>query len=341
MSTRACVWTASVLLLSLPFPGTASANADLRSLLACQKAIARAGARFAYTVVTRTLKCTNATVECQVNCENGVYGPVCGPNPPPCCDPDDPGSNPSFQECMDEAEELCDDESAKIDVGELRKRARIEGACQTLSTEQLCGTASTPGLNFAALKAGCEDLIPGWTCSLTGIADCVGGPMQQLLAEEIGGILDPRSSESLPVAGVDTGFRGISRSVKLDETLPAGRVDVWSVAGTADQKIRVRVDTRSDGGAATTMLAPTLGFIGTDGTTPVASTDVVETECSVDNACGQPCAIFKRRFPSDDTYFLLVGASTAPGCGGGTYRLVVTTDSPASPTLVLDDVVLP
>lgn len=336
MSFRTCVLAISTALLLAP-PPTAHADADLRDLLACQKAIARAGARFAYTVVTRTLKCTNATVECQVKCENGVYGPVCGDNPPPCCDPDVPGSNPSFQECMDDAEQTCEDENAKIEVAELRKRAKIEGSCQPLSAEQLCGTASTPGLNFAALKAGCEELIPGWTCSLTGIADCAGGPMQQLLGEEIGGILDPRSSEALAVAGVNTRFRGISRSVKLDETLPVGRVDVWSLAGTADQKIRVRVDTRNDG-STTNNLGPTLTFVGSDGSTPVASTNVLPTECSADSACSQPCAIFKRRFPSNDTFYLVVGSSNAAGCSAGTYRLVVTTDSPAAPTLLFDDV---
>ena len=337
---RARSFLVAATFLTLFWPTGSHADADLRSLLACQKAIARAGARFAYTVVSRTLNCTNATVECQVNCENGVYGPVCGTNPPPCCDPDDPASNPSFQQCMDEAEETCATENAKIDVAELRKRTKIESACQTLSNEQLCGTASTPGLNFSALKAGCEDLIPGWTCGLTAIADCVGGPMQQLLAEEIGGLLDPRSSEALPVAGVDASFRGISRSTKLFGTLPAGRADVWSIAGTTDQKVRVRVDTRFDG-SATTALAPTLELLGTDGTTPVTSTEILATECSVPNACGQPCAIFKRRFPSNDAYFLVVRASTAPGCGGGSYRLVVTTDSPAAPTLVGDDVLLP
>jgi hypothetical protein len=336
MNTRT---QASILaLLVLLAPGSAAAADDLRSLLSCQKAIARAGARFAYTVVTRTLKCTNAAVECQVHCENGVYGPVCGVNPPPCCDPDDPGSNPSFQQCMDESEELCDEENGKIELAELRKRAKIEGSCQTLSTEQLCGTATTPGLNFATLKAGCEDLIPGWTCSLTGIVDCVGGPMQQLLAEEIGSLLDPRSSEALPAAGVTGQFAGISRSVKLNGTLPAGRVDVWAINGVADTKIRVKVDTRADGGPGVTALAPTLTYLSTDGMTPVASTNVVDFACSTPNACGRPCATFKRRFPSNGTYYLVVGASTAAGCGGGSYKLVVTTDAGITPSLILDDV---
>ncbi len=316
-------------------PGSARADAELQKLLRCQKTIARAGARYAFTVVTRTLKCTNAVVACQVDCDNGVFGPSCATNPPPCCDSDDPSSNQQFQSCMDDANATCAQEQSRIDLAEARKRKKIENACETLSIDQLCGTADTPGLNFDTLVAGCEALIPGWTCGLQGILDCVGGPLQQALGEEIGGLLDPRASQALPAAGV-SGFSGIARTVKLKESLGPGKMDVWSIQGQADEKIRVAVDTLDEGGGVSG-LEPRITYVGTDGSTPVQSTAVVSFSCSTPNSCGQPCPAFKRRFPFDGTFFLVVEAAQDNGCGGGAYRLIVTTDDGTVPTLVVDD----
>jgi hypothetical protein len=105
MSRRSAI---GVCLFVLAF--TASAHGDpldANRLLTCQKQIASQGARFAKVTLKNALRCTNEIVECQINCEEGVYGPSCEEDPPPCCDPDDPGSNPSFGTCMSKAEDYC------------------------------------------------------------------------------------------------------------------------------------------------------------------------------------------------------------------------------------------
>ena len=122
-AARSClciVWLAPVLLL--PTFDTAAAQSDIAKLLRCQKTMAKAGASYANRTVKSTLKCTNEIVECQVNCDEGVYGPSCITNPPPCCDSDDPGSNEAFGDCMVEAEETCDREAQKIVSAEAKPR---------------------------------------------------------------------------------------------------------------------------------------------------------------------------------------------------------------------------
>jgi hypothetical protein len=314
-----------------------AARADvLGNLLACQKAIARAGARFAFITVQKTLDCTNELVECQVKCEEGVFGPSCDESPPPCCDPEDRESNPLFGACMTAADGICAQNDLKIAVAEATKRARITGACEKLTEEQLCGS-DTAGLNFDTLAAGCAALIPGWECDLDGILDCVGGPLEQSLAEEIGGLLDPRAGSALQTAGV-AGFDGIARTVKVNETLPAGRTDVWAIEGVADEEIRVAVKTRRDTAGGTSTLDPVLTYLGADAATPVADTNITTFACPHPNACGSQCPTFKRRFPFTGTFYAAVRASTSGGCAGGGYRLIVTTKGGATPTLVADDI---
>lgn len=316
----------------------ATSQGDIKTLVKCQKQIGKAGARYANIVIKRTLRCTNEIVECQISCENGVYGPPCSSNPPPCCDPDDRLSNAAFAACMVDADERCLREEAKITDAEIIKRSKITRSCEVLTEEELCG-AETPGLNFVALNAGCEVIIPGYTCNLTNLLDCVGGPLEQDLSEQIGGLLDPRSSEALAAAALaPTRFAGIERTVKVSGTLAAGKIDVWSIDGTADDKIAVRIKTRDDDGTGTSQLDPVLTYIGTDGVTTVGDTSVVPVPCSVPNSCGTSCSAFKRRFPFSGTFFLAVKASTLNGCGGGDYQLLLTGAGGQTPVLVADDV---
>lgn len=327
-----------VIVAMVMVPLAAVAQSDIKPLLKCQKQIAKAGARYANTVIKRTLRCTNEIIECQINCDNGVYGPVCGTNPPPCCDSDDRLSNAQFGACMDDADARCAREEGKITDAEITKRAKITRACETLTEQELCG-AETPGLNFIALNAGCEVIIPGYTCNLTNLLDCVGGPLEQSLSEQIGGLLDPRSSEALAVAALTPGsFAGIERTIKVSGTLAAGKIDVWSIDGTADDKIGVRIKTADDDGTGLSQLDPVLTYIGADGVTEVNDTAVVPIPCSVPNTCGTSCSAFKRRFPFSGTFFLAVRASTLNGCGGGAYQLLVTGGSGQAPVLVADDV---
>lgn len=323
LATFAAVVAALVMLS----PPTASAqNADLKELIKCQNRIAKSGAKFASTVISKTLKCTNEVVECQINCENGVYGEP--------CDPDDRNSNAEFGECMDDADETCATQQEKIDTAEFKKRVKIVAACSPLSEEQLCG-ANTPGLNFESLAAGCEAIIPDWECNLPGILDCVAGPLQQQLGEQMAALLDPRAGEALSASGVTT-VGGIAQTQKVFGMVGPGAVDVWAIDGVADQEITVRVKTL-DAGGGVSGLEPKLTYVSFDGTTPVANTQVVPISCGVPNSCGQPCSAFTRRFPFSGTFFLAVEAETANGCGGGEYRLAVTTTGGATPVLVADD----
>jgi hypothetical protein len=193
-------------------------------------------------------------------------------------------------------------------------------------------------LSFATLNAGCQALIPGYQCSLQGVIDCVGGPLEQTLVEQTAELLDPRSQEALAAAPAldSVVLTGVSRTRKVQETLPAGKVDVWSVQGTADDVINVRVKTANDGGGVSN-LEPVLTYIGQDGNTPVANTNLTTVPCRT-NACSATCPAFKRRFPFTGTFYLSVRASQASGCGAGGYKLVVTTAGGQTPVLVSDDI---
>ena len=336
MFTRAGLFMLALGVAVAGTPVTSSADlSDIAPLLKCQTRIAKQGARYANKVIKSTLKCTSEIVECQVNCDEGVYGPSCIGNPPPCCDSDDRMSNASFDECMDDADFTCSKEDGKIASAELRKRDSIFDGCADLTTEQLCG-AETPGLNFITMNAGCEALIPGYVCGLLPMLDCVGGPLEQDLAEKIGGLLSPRSGEALAAVG-STGFAGIARTHKFKDSLPSGKVDIWSIDGTADEEIRVRVKTTDDAGGLST-LHPVLTYVASDGSTAVANTNVLTVPCSTANTCGEECPMFKRRFPFTGTFFLEVKAETTAGCGGGSYQLVVTTEGASAPVLAFDNI---
>src|SRR5262245_22399935 len=97
-------WLLVVLVLTPP----GVAGADIAAVARCQKRFAREGARFAQRVIKAELDCSLAGSECQVECEEGVFGPPCSSNPPPCCDPDDTGSNAEFASCMTDAAAECD-----------------------------------------------------------------------------------------------------------------------------------------------------------------------------------------------------------------------------------------
>jgi hypothetical protein len=310
----------------------AAAAAELAQILRCQRRIAGAGARFARTTITATVNCAAATAECQIQCEQGLFGFP--------CDPDDVGSNAGFGACMAEAEDYCELQANKIDNAEVTKQNRIIAACDDLTLEELCGS-STPGLNFAMLDAGCQALDPNYQCSLQGIVDCVGGPLERELANEIGTLLGPRAPEGLALLNLQSRFPGVPIACKVVQQLPAGKVDVWSLTGQAGDLIGVSLGTRNDDGNGNSTLAAALTVLASDGVTPLGSTAVVTGSCPVPTLCGAGCPKLKRRLPFDGTFFLAVSAQATPACVGGQYRLTVTTRAGTSPLLVGDDLDAP
>lgn len=333
--TRAAL--AVVLLLALAAP----APADITSVARCQKKIATAGADYAKRVIVTTLKCTEEVAECQVQCEEGVFGPSCENNPPPCCDPDDRGSNTTFDNCMDDADEYCADQEAKIALYETTKQNKIVASCTELTQEELCG-ATGNGLNFQLVNAGCLALDPGYTCSLPNLINCLGGPLQRQLIDQISGLLSPRASDAARVANLQSAFPDLPVTYKLREDLPAaGTVDVWSITGQAGDKVIVRIKTKDDTGSGQSTLEPAITLLGSDQSTPVADTSVNAVPCSVPNTCGTSCPQIQRVLPFNGTFYMAVRAAGGNGCGGGKYRLIVTTPGGAAPALVGDDVTLP
>jgi hypothetical protein len=333
----------AALLLFVALFLTASASvvdADIAELVRCQKKFARKGAQFANRTIQATLKCTTAVTECQVQCEQGVFGPPCETNPPPCCDPEDPGSNPAYGTCMADADEECDKQAERIAAFELKKQDGIFAKCSVLTEEELCG-AQTPGLNFAALNAGCLALDPGYECSLLSLMNCVGGPLENALTDEISGLLSPRAGEAVQLLNLENRFPGIPVVHKVKGQLAAGKVDVWQINGQADDKIAVRVRTGASAADVSSDLDPTLTLVGPDGNTPVTDTTVTNSACPLPTTCGGTCPQFKRHLPTSGPHFLLVGSSTLAGCSAGDYTLVVAGPAATLPVLVFDDIDLP
>jgi hypothetical protein len=312
-------------------------RADITSVARCQKKIATAGADFAKRVIVSTLKCTEEIAECQVQCEEGVFGPPCETNPPPCCDPDDRNSNATFDACMTEADAYCAGQEAKIAGYEATKQNKIIASCTELTQEELCG-ATGNGLNFALVNAGCLALNPEYTCNLTNLINCLGGPLQRQLVDQISGLLSPRASDAVQAGNLENTFPDLPVTHRLKQDLPAAdKIDVWSVTGQAGDKIVVRIKTRDDGGGQST-LEPLVTLLGTDQSTPVNDTLVNQVPCSVPNACGTTCPQFQRVLPFSGTFYLQIRSGTTPGCAGGRYRLLVTAPAGANPALVSDDV---
>lgn len=323
--------------LNLPFP-VAALDIDRLSLVTgCQRKIASAGGRYAMQVLKETLKCTNEIAECQLQCEAGVFGPPCDSNPPPCCDPDDRSSNAAFDECMTDADEVCATSQTKIVTHETKKQERITAGCSALTQEELCG-AQADGLNFATLNAGCLALDPGYQCSLANLINCVGGPLERQLIDQISGLLDANAGDAVAAANLETAFPGIPVARKVKGQVAAGKVDVYAFNGQAGDAVRVRVMTRDDNGNHTSNLAPALALLDSNGVTPVANTDVKDVPCSLPNVCGSPCPAFNRTLPFTGTFFVAVRAAAVAGCTGGKYRLVVVSPGGQVPVLVQDDV---
>ncbi len=329
---QATVLAAAVLLMPV------GSSAGIKEVARCQKKFASQGARFAQRVITATLKCSAEIAECQVQCEEGVFGPPCSSNPPPCCDPDDRNSNATFGECMDEADEECAKQDAKIDKFEIKKVEKITTACSPLTLDELCGSTGN-GLNFETLNAGCLALDPSYVCSLTNLVECIGGPLERQLVDQISAILDPRLPSAIAAAGLQSSFPGVPVARKVQGDVAAGKVDVWAISGQAGAVIKARVLTRNDNGNGTASLAPDLILLGGDAATPVGETNVVSSSCSVPPACGASCPLATRTLPSSGTFHFAVGGVPAlAGCPGGAYRLVVVSPDGAVPTLVFDDI---
>jgi hypothetical protein len=309
----------------------------------CQRRIASQGARFAQRVVKANLRCATAVADCQIQCEEGVYGPSCDTSPPPCCDPNDPSSNQGFGDCMTAAQETCDEQTANIARWESEKQASITSACADLTQDELCG-ANAEGLNFATLNAGCSVVIPGYVCNLANFVACVGGPLEHQLLGQISATLNPRLPDAVATfpPSLQAKFPGVPiarHAVK--ETLTAGKADIWQITGQAGDQVIVRVKTKDDTGTSVSTLDPVLTLFDA-GLNPVRNSTVVTTQCPVASACGLAgCPLLKRSLPDDGAFDIVVRAVSAAGCGGGGYRLVVTSPSGSVPQLIGDDVTPP
>jgi len=325
------------------------ARADIAHLASCQRKINSEGAKFAQKTIKSTLKCTAASDQCLINCEAAVYGPVCDGQgqPPGCCDPDNPASNADFQTCLAQAQAICDAEGAKIDKWEIDKQTHITSACAPplVSANEICN-ASTPGLHFATVSAGCEAIIPGWHCN--GLADillCVGGPLEKRLADQISSLLDPRGGDSIALLppAIRSKLGGYPTAVRVKEDLTApSHADIWRIDGLIEgDVITVRVETRDDTGLDQANLLPRLVFLDSAGPsfTAVPDTNLRTQSCDVPTTCGGTCPVFKRTVPRSGSYYLAVAADTSTGCSGiGKYKLIVTTVGGIQPVLVGDDV---
>ena len=84
--------------------------------------------------------------------------------------------------------------------------------------------ARSSGLNFATLNAGCQALDPNYTCNLTNLVNCVGGPLERALLEQISATLSPRSSDAVAALNLHALFPDIPITRKVKGTVPAGRV---------------------------------------------------------------------------------------------------------------------
>lgn len=326
-----------VLVARLEASAGSTATLEINNIAKCQRKIAQAGAQFAQRVIRSTLKCTNEVAECQIQCDYGVFGPSCDTSAPPCCDSDDPASNQAFGECMDHANTICFQENAKIPVYEDQKQNAISAACIQLTPEQLCG-ANGEGLNFALLNAGCQALDANYTCSLTGLINCVGGPLEHQLADQISALLDPRAGDAIAALNLQSKFPDLPVARKVKGQVPAGKVDVYSIDLQAGDDIVVRASTRDDNGNTTSNLHPDLLLVASDGHTVVPDTHVRNASCSVPNVCGSTCPVFKRSVPFSGTSYIVVRGVSDGACTGGKYRLTVLSPHGATPVLVGDDV---
>jgi hypothetical protein len=315
---------------------TGAAHADIKTLARCQKAIAREGAKYAQRVIKSTLNCTEAVADCQVQCELGVFGPPCDTNPPPCCDPDDPSSNAAFGACMADADTVCAAEEQKRTAYETSKQEHITAACLALTQDELCGSQAV-GLNFATLNAGCQALDPTYTCNLPNLVQCVGGPLERALLDQISATLSPRASDAVAALNLESQFPDIPVARKVKGQVAEGKVDVWAFTGRAGDQIVARVNTRDDTGTAVSTLHPVLALLDASKQI-VADTAIRSAGCAVDNVCGSTCPVFKRTLPFDGVFHLAVQAFAADSCTGGKYKLLLISPGGAVPVLVDDDV---
>ena len=121
----------------------------------------------------------------------------------------------------------------------------------------------------------------------------------------------------MAAAALQAQFPGVSNAFKVKDELAAGKTDVYSIDGSAGDKIVALVKTADDTGTATSTLEPVVAYLGIDGTTPVDDTSLVGVACSTPTTCGASCPTFTRRFPFTGTFFLAVTVSQGSGCGSG------------------------
>jgi hypothetical protein len=333
-------FTSSVALLVVVLgaaPVVAQSVADIDDIARCQRRFAKEGAKFAQKVIRATLDCSLAVSECQVQCDAGVFGPPCDSNPPPCCDSDDRNSNVTFDACMIDADAKCATSNLKIGIYEANKVKNITSSCIVLTPDELCG-AQNNGLGFATLNAGCQALDPNYTCTLSNLINCVGGPLERQHLDQISMLLHPRASEAVAAAGLQSFFPDLPVSRRVREDLPEGKADVWAISGKAGDEVLVRVKTLDDNGDGTSNLHPLMVVLDSDQASALADTSVKTAACSVPNVCGAGCPHVKRTLPFTRTYYIAVKAAANDACSGGKYKLVVVSPNGTVPVLVADDV---
>jgi hypothetical protein len=85
-----------------------------------------------------------------------------------------------------------------------------------------CTNEQAEGLNFATLNAGCLALDPSYTCNLTNVVNCVGGPLnrRQRVRQQLPAIQADASLQRQLLPG-DPGVRG--RRVRGRKVSAVGR----------------------------------------------------------------------------------------------------------------------
>jgi hypothetical protein len=123
---------------------------------------------------------------------------------------------------MLDADYDCTKANDKIALYETQKVKNITNSCAILTPDELCG-AQADGLGFATLNAGCQALDPNYTCNLTNLINCVGGPLERQHLDQISMLLHPRASEAVAAAGLQSYFPTFRSRGAFARTCPKAR----------------------------------------------------------------------------------------------------------------------
>src|SRR5262249_29074575 len=155
----------------------------------------------------------------------------------------------------------------------------------------LCNSQAA-GLSFETLNAGCTALNPTYTCNLSNLVNCVGGPLEKQMLDQISALLQPRASSAINALNLHGEFPDIPITRRVFGTVAEGRADVWALSGNAGDQVEVEVNTVDDGGN-TSSVHPALVLLQAN-LTPMPDAAVGTMPCAVPNVCGSPCPQLKR-----------------------------------------------